>query len=160
MVNTLATEEVKQEKRTIEKIIEQIGPYGLIAVCITLIVNVASKPLDSNSWVSIGTLVVVMLISFFFDWLRIKNSRAIEEIRIKSQLELEKHISWEEHTQPLMDSSRTRGQERMAITKAYLSIIQLLRHDINERELTDEQKQYCEELIRRLEDIERTTLML
>ena len=48
----------------------------------------------------------------------------------------------------------------MAITKAYLSIIQLLRHDINERELTDEQKQYCEDLIRRLQDVERTTLML
>ena len=60
----------------------------------------------------------------------------------------------------LMDSSRTRGQERMAITKAYLSIIQLLRHDINERELTDEQKQYCEHLIRRLQDVQRTTLML
>lgn len=160
MVNTLATEEVKQERRTIEKIIEQIGPYGLIAVCITLIVNVASKPLDSNSWVSFGTLFVVILISFFFDWLRVKNSRAIEEIRIKSQLELGKHISWEKHTQPLMDSSRTRGQERMAITKAYLSIIQLLRLDINERELTDEQRQYCEDLIRRLEDMERTMPML
>lgn len=156
----MTTKDVKQERKTIERIIEQIGPYGLIAVCITLIVNVASKPLDTNSWVSIGTLIVVILISFFFDWIRIKNSSAIEKIRIKSQVEYGKHKSWQEHTQPLLDSSRTRGQERMAFTKAYLSIIQLLRHDMNERDLTDEQRQYCEDLIKRLQDMERTIPML
>jgi hypothetical protein len=119
----LGAEKDKQEKRTLEKIIEQIGPFGLIAVCITLIVNVASRPLDSSSWVSIGIIAIIIAMSFFVDWLRIKNSSAIEQLRIKSELELEKHKSWVESNRPLVESSSMKGQARMDKTKVFLAII-------------------------------------
>lgn len=156
----MSVEEEKKETTTLEKIIVQIGPYGLIAVCLTLIVNVASKPLDSNSWVSIGILVVVILISFFFDWLRMKSSSEIQKIRINAQTELEKHKSWEETTKPLMESSSLKGQIRMESIKILLSIRELLSEDLKKEKWNGDQKTYCQDLIERLKDLERTVMML
>ena len=156
----MSAEAEKKEAPTLEKIIVQIGPYGLIAVCITLIVNVASKPLDSNSWVSIGILSVVILISFFFDWLRMKNSSEIQKIRINAQTELEKHKSWEETTKPLMESSSLKGQIRMESFKILHAISQLLSEDLKKDKWNKDQKTYCQDLMERLKDLERTVMML
>lgn len=153
-------EEKKPERRTLERIIEQIGPFGLIAVCITLLVTVASKPLDVNSWVSILIISMIIVISFFVDWLRMKNSSEIEQLRIRSELEFKKHKSWEESTRPMMESSRVQGQERMDRFKILRSIIQLIEHDLKEDKITDEQQAYCQDLLRRLKDLERTIRML
>ncbi len=148
-----------EEKKTLEKIIEQIGPYGLIAVCMTLVVNVTSRPLDSNSWVSIGILGVVIIICFFFDWLRMKNSSAIEEIRIKSQLEFDKHKSWVDGNRPLVESSSIDGQLRIERIKVFHSIRELLSEDLKKGKLTTAQEEYCQDLIDKLVDIERTVSM-
>lgn len=156
----MSVEAEKKETTTLEKIIVQIGPYGLIAVCITLIVNVASKPLDSNSWVSIGILSVVILISFFFDWLRMKNASEIQKIHINAQTELEKHKSWEEATKPLMESSSLRGQIRMESFKVLQAIGQMLSEDLKKDKWNSDQKAYCQELMERLKDLERTVMML
>ena len=153
-------EESKKETSTLEKIIVQIGPYGLIAVCITLIVNVATKPLDSNSWVSIGILTMVIFLSFFFDWLRIKSSSEIEKIRINAQTELEKHKSWEEATKPLVEDSRLRGQIRMESIKVLDVIRQLLLEDLKKDKWNEDQKAYCQDLVERLKDLERTIIMM
>lgn len=157
---TLGTEEVKSEKKTLEKIVEQIGPYGLIAVCVTLVVNIASRPLESNSLVSLGIIGIIIAMSFFMDWIHGKNFRAIEQLRIKSELEYKKHKSWEESTKPLIESSRTEGQARMERTKLFHAIIQLLEHDLKEGRMTTEQQAYCQDLIKRLRDLERTIIML
>jgi hypothetical protein len=156
----LSVEEEKKEVSTLEKIIVQIGPYGLIAVCITLIVNVASKPLDSNSWVSIGILGMVITLSFFFDWLRMKSSAEIQKIRINAQTELEKHKSWEETTKPLMESSSLKGQIRLESIKVLHVINQLLSEDLKKDKWNEDQKAYCQDLVERLKDQERTLMML
>ena len=62
----------KKEASTLEKIIVQIGPYFLIVVSVTLIGHLASKPLDSNSWVSIGILIMVIALYLFFDLYALK----------------------------------------------------------------------------------------
>jgi hypothetical protein len=156
----LSAETDKKETTTLEKIIVQIGPYGLIAVCITLIVNVASQPLDSNSWVSIGILVVVILLSFFFDWLRIKNASEIEKINIAAKTDLEKHKAWEESTKPLIANSSLKGQIRNENLRLLHVVNQVLSEDLKKDKLTEEQKTYCQDLIERLKDVEKTVMML
>lgn len=152
--------ESKDEKRTLEKIIEQIGPFGLIAVCVTLLVNVASRPLDVNSWVSIGIILMIIGMSFFVDWLRMKNSTAIEQLRIKSKLEFDRHKVWVEENRPLVEGSSSRGRQRMDYTKALLAVRRLLEQDLKEGEITSEQQTYCHNLIKRLTDIEKTVVTL
>jgi membrane protein insertase Oxa1/YidC/SpoIIIJ len=152
--------EEKKETTTLEKILVQIGPYGLIAVCITLIVNVASKPLDSNSWVSIGILVVVILISFLFDWLRMKSSAEIQKIRINAQTELEKHKSWEETTKPMIESSSMKGQIRMESFKVLHAIYSITEEDLKKDRWNKDQKIYCQDLTERLKDLEKAIMML
>ena len=61
----MTSEEVHKEKNTFEKIIEHIGPYGLIAFCATLLANILSKPMDYNSWVSIGIIGLDTKETFF-----------------------------------------------------------------------------------------------
>jgi len=151
---------MSQEKKTLEKIVEHVGPYGLIAFCAVIMVNVASKPLDFNSWVSIGILGIIIGMSFLRDWLQGKNSSAIEQLRIKTELELEKHKSWVEGNKPLIESSSQQGQARMDRFKMLHAIVQLLENDLKEGKITAEQKAYCQDLKKRLKDIERTVSML
>jgi len=156
----MGAEEEKKETTTLEKIIVQIGPYGLIGVCVTLIVNVAAKPLDSNSWVSIGILGMVILISFFFDWLRMKSSSEIQKIRINAQTELEKHKSWEESTKPMIESSSLKGQIRIESLKVLHAINHLLSEDLKKSKWNGDQKAYCQDLMERLKELEATVMML
>lgn len=156
----MGTEVKKEGTTTLEKILVQLGPYGLIAVCLTLIVNVASKPLDSNSWVSIGILSMVIVLSFLFDWLRLKSSSEIAKVRINAQTELEKHKSWEEANKPLIESSSTKGQIRMESIKLVHTINQMLSNDLKKNKWNKDQKAYCEDLIERLKDLERAAMML
>lgn len=149
------------ERSTLEQIIERIGPYGLIAVCVTLAVNVLQKPLDSNTLVSIGILLVVISLSFLQDYFKLKQFRALEELRMQTETELEKHRSWVEGVQqPTVDVTRQRGALRMAMTKAYLSIQTLLDEDIKSGILTEDQIEYTKTLKKRISDIEKAVSFL
>ena len=156
----MSAEDEKKKATTLEKIIVQIGPYGLIAACITLIVNVASKPLHSNSWVSIRILTIVIILSFFFDWLRVRSFYELQKIQVSAKTELEKHKSWEETTKPLIESSSLKGTIRMESFKLLDAISQLLSEDLKKDKWNADQKRYCQDLIERLKDLKKTIMML
>ena len=146
--------------KTIDRIIESVGPYGLIAVCVGLAVNVLQKPLDSNTWVSVVIICSVIAISFFQDRSRMKQFHALEELRLQNEMEMEKHIRWIEGNRPLIESSSAQGRDRMAVSRAFLAVRSLIQEDIKSDTITDDITEYCEGLIKRLEEIERTSHFL
>jgi hypothetical protein len=155
------TENDSAEKRkTLDRIIESVGPYGLIAICVGLVINVLQKPLDSNTWVSVIIICSIIGISFLQDRSRTKGAQSLEELRLQSELEMNKHISWIEGNRPLIETSSARGRESMAMTKAFLAIRNLIGDDLKSETLSEEVSSYCEELLDRIEDIERATMML
>jgi len=134
----------------------RLGPYGVIGFCLYQIVQLFQRTLDQNAIILLIILVGVMIFSFFQDRYRLKSFADLEEIKIKSEEAKEKHKIWTESMQSYTEDATARGKTRMTITRTFLSIRNIIRKDIEDRDLTEEQSEYASNLIERLEDLEKS----
>lgn len=137
----------KSEPSFWQNIVDKIGPLSLIVLALTLALQLANQPISYATSISIILIVVVMVIGFF-----------LEKRRLELAVKLREHIAWIEGNRPLLEASAKQGLKRNARFEAFEAVARVLRKEISDGDMTDEQKQALSTFLGKIEAMKEATL--